>query len=348
MNERFRALVYGSILALIIGWVLFIGKSVFVPIVFGILVVYVIVGLTRLLGRLSIQGRVLPLRLRHAVSVLVILSGLVGVTLVLVANTDGIAARAPEYQRSLLGAIQQGAVRLGIEHEPTWATLRADLLPEGSVRRLIGAMVASVSSILATVVVVLLYASFFLIEQEAFAEKLTHISSDPVRTARIRQITDDINRRVGAYLAVKTGVCALLGLVSWAAMALLGLDFALFLGLLIALLNYIPYVGSFLGVAFPVLMAVVQFGDPAVVLAVLAVLTVIQFVIGNFLDPYLMGNSLNLSPFAILMSLAMWSQIWGIAGAFVAVPITAILAIVLSEFAGTKPIAVLLSRRGRL
>ena len=137
MNDRFRALVYGAILALIIGWVLFIGKSVFVPIVFGILVVYVIVGLTRLLGRLPFLGRVLPLKLRHAVSVLVILSGLMGVTLVLVANTDGIAARAPEYQRSLLAAIQRGAVRLGIENEPTWATLRADLLPEGSVRRLI-------------------------------------------------------------------------------------------------------------------------------------------------------------------------------------------------------------------
>ena len=135
---------------------------------------------------------------------------------------------------------------------------------------------------------VLLYASFLLIEQDAFAEKLTQFSTDPGNTARIRQITDDINTRVGSYLAVKTGVCALL--------------------------NYIPYIGSFVGVALPVTMAVVQFGDLGVALAVLAILTAIQFVIGNFLDPYLMGSSLNLSPFAILMSLAMWSQLWGLAG----------------------------------
>ena len=70
--------------------------------------------------------------------------------------------------------------------------------------------------------------------------------------------------------------------------------------------------------------------------------------IGNLLDPYLMGSSLNLSPFAILVSLAVWSELWGIAGAFLAVPITAIIVIVLSEFPGSRPIAVLLSRNGRL
>ena len=73
-----------------------------------------------------------------------------------------------------------------------------------------------------------------------------------------------------------------------------------------------------------------------------------QFVIGNFLDPYVMGNSLNLSPFAILISLAVWSELWGIPGAFLAVPITAIVTIVFSEFPGTRPVAVLLSKSGRI
>ncbi len=75
---------------------------------------------------------------------------------------------------------------------------------------------------------------------------------------------------------------------------------------------------------------------------------VVQFLIGNFLDPYVMGNSLNLSPFAILVSLTVWSTLWGIPGAFLAVPITAIIAIILSGFAGTRAIAVLLSRSGQV
>ena len=105
---------------------------------------------------------------------------------------------------------------------------------------------------------------------------------------------------------------------------------------------------SVAGVVFPVLMTIVQFEDPGTVLSMLTLLTVLQFGIGNFLDPYVMGSSLNLSPFAILVSLAVWSELWGVPGAFLAVPITAILTIVFSEFPGTRPIAVLLSRSGRL
>jgi predicted PurR-regulated permease PerM len=101
-------------------------------------------------------------------------------------------------------------------------------------------------------------------------------------------------------------------------------------------------------VLLPVLMTNVQFEDLGVILSMLLALTAVQFVIGNFLDPYVMGNSLNLSPFAILISLAIWSELWGIPGAFLAVPITAIMTIVFSEFPGTRPIAVLLSKTGRL
>jgi predicted PurR-regulated permease PerM len=95
-------------------------------------------------------------------------------------------------------------------------------------------------------------------------------------------------------------------------------------------------------------MALVQFQELGPVITLLLALMAVQFVIGNFLDPYVMGNSLNLSPFAILISLAVWSELWGIPGAFLAVPITAILTIVFSEFPGTRPIAVLLSKNGRI
>jgi predicted PurR-regulated permease PerM len=226
--------------------------------------------------------------------------------------------------------------------------LRRDLFGQISLQPLIGSMVASVSAIAVTVIVVLLYASFLLIEQRSFDAKIAALSSDPHAIARIRQVTSDINSRIGSYLALKTFLSILLGLTSWMVMAFMGLQFAAFWAVVIALLNYVPYIGSFLGVLLPVTMAIVQFANPNDVLAVLLPLTALQFLIGNFLDPYVMGNSLNLSPFAILVSLAAWSALWGIPGAFLAVPITAIMAIVFSEFAGTRPIAVLLSRDGRL
>lgn len=348
MNDRFPSLAAGAVLAVVIGWVLHVGKEVFVPIIFGALVFFVIVGLTRLLGKIPVIGRILPPRMRSALSVLVIAWGLVAIANLILANKEGVLALVPQYQESLLAVIQRGAVLLHIETEPTWTTLRRDLVGQISVQPLIGSMVASVSAIAVTVIIVLLYASFLLIEQRSFDAKIAAISSDPRSIARIRQITSDINSRIGAYLALKTFLSILLGATSWIAMAFMGLGFAGFWAALIALLNYIPYIGSFLGVLFPVTMAIVQFANPNDVLAVLLPLTALQFLIGNFLDPYVMGNSLNLSPFAILVSLAAWSALWGVPGAFLAVPITAIMAIVFSEFAGTRPIAVLLSRDGRL
>ena len=347
-NARLEALVYGAALALIIGWVLYIGRGVFVPVVLGVLVVYVIVGLTRLLGRLPYLGRAMPAKLSYALSILLICAGFAFGVYLLVANTDNILARGPMYQESLLASIQKVAVFLGVETEPTWISLRQDLLAQINVQRVIGSTVVSVTSILASFVVVFLYTSFLLLELRHFPAKLAGLSSDPQRVARIRQVTSDINARIGSYLALKTFVSVLLGAVSWVIMALYGLEFPVFWAVLIALLNFVPYIGSFLGVLFPVAMAVVQFGDINTVVMLLIYLSAAQFVIGNFLDPYVMGNSLNLSPFAILVSLTVWSGLWGISGAFLAVPITAILTIVFSEFRGTRPIAVLLSRDGRL
>ena len=137
-----------------------------------------------------------------------------------------------------------------------------------------------------------------------------------------------------------------LGILSWAIMAFFGMEFAVFWGVLIALLNYVPYIGSFLSVFLPAVFAILQFGNLNSVLAVMVPLSIVQFANGNFLDPYLMGNSLNLSPFVILVSLTVWSALWGIPGAFLAVPMTAVMVMIFAEFPGTRPFAVLLSRKG--
>ena len=346
--DRLRALAFGTVLLVCIGWVLHVGESIIVPAVFGAVIVYIIVGLADAFARLPGLGRRLPSRLRYLVSFAVI--GLVGVLFayLVMSNKERALALAPQYQQSLLAAIQRMAVYFGFETEPTWATLRRDLLSQLDLQRLFGSLLASVGSIVVTFVVVCLYATFLLLERRSFETKLANLSDDPARVARIRQVIAAINRRIGSYLALKTLLSLLLGVSSYVVMRMYGLDFAALWAVLITVLNFVPYVGSVLGVVLPALMAVVQFDDLGTVMTLLVSLTALQFAIGNFLDPYVMGNSLNLSPFAILVSLAVWSELWGVPGAFLAVPITAIVTIVFSEFPGTRPIAVLLSRSGRL
>jgi AI-2 transport protein TqsA len=346
--EKLRAVVYATVLLLIVGWVLYIGKEIFVPAVLGAVVVYVIVGLAHALGRLPWLGGRLPLQLRYVVSVAAI--GLAGVQLayLVMANKERALTLAPTYQESLLAAIQRGAVWFRIETEPTWETLRQELLLQINLQQLLGSLLASLSSLLVTFVVVFLYATFLMIERRGFDAKLANLSDDPKRVARIREVIRVINQRIGSYLALKTVLSIFLGVVSWIIMTAFGLEFAALWAVLIACLNFVPYLGSVLGVVLPMLMTIVQFADPAVIFWMLVWLTAAQFLIGNFLDPYVMGSSLNLSPFAILISLAVWSELWGIPGAFLAVPISAIMTIVFSEFPGTRPVAVLLSKNGRL
>ena len=348
VNERFQMLVYGVALALMIGWVLYVGRDIFIPIVFSILVVYVIVGLTRLLAKIPVVGAALPVQVRYSLSIFLIACGLVFGSSLLIASKERVVALAPQYQHSMLAAIQSIAVYFRFETEPTWATLRQEFLAQVNIQSLIGSMVASVSSIVVSILVVFLFASFLLLEQRAFGRKIASISKDPRTVTRILEITSNINAQIGSYLALKTAIGILLGALSWMIMAYVGLELAGFWAVLIALLNYVPYIGSVAGVLIPVLIAIVQFGNVNDVLAVLVPLTIVQFLIGNFLDPYLMAKSLNLSPFAILISLAVWSALWGIPGAFLAVPVTAIMTIVFSEFAGTRPLAVLLSRSGHI
>ncbi|MBE2243792.1 MAG: AI-2E family transporter, partial [Burkholderiaceae bacterium] len=265
MQSKFQAFVSGAVLALIVGWVLHIGKDVLVPAVFGAVVVYIIVGLTHALQRLPVVGRRLPLQLRYLLSIVVIAFLLVASGYLLIANRDHVIALAPQYQATLLAAAQKVAQLFGVETEPTWATLRKDMLARVNVQVLLGSMLSSVSSIAVTVVVVLLYAVFLLVEQHVFDAKLARLSDNPQQLARLRKLIGDINGRVGAYLALKTLLSLLLGAVSWVVMRYFDLQFAPFWAVLIAVLNFVPYLGSVLGVMFPAIMAIVQFVDPGLV-----------------------------------------------------------------------------------
>lgn len=346
--DKLRAVVHGTVLLLIIGWVLTAGKAIFVPAVLGAVVVYVIVGLAQVLGKVPAVGPQLPLQLRYLFSMAVIGLAFFLLAYLIMANKERAMALAPQYQQSLLASIQQIAVRFGFETEPTWNTLRQELLAQINLQRLFTGLLASVGSILVTFVVVMLYAVFLLVERRSFDAKLARMADDPKQVARIRDVIGTINRRIGSYLALKTLLSVLLGVVSWVVMALYGLEFAALWAVLTGFLNFVPYVGSVLGVLLPGLMAMVQYPELGTILSLVLALTVVQFVIGNFLDPYVMGNSLNLSPFAILISLAVWSELWGIPGAFLAVPIAAIITIVFSEFPGTRQVAVLLSKNGNI
>ncbi|UNK58805.1 AI-2E family transporter [Pseudoxanthomonas daejeonensis] len=348
MNERFRALVYGTVFTVLLGWMLYIGRDILVPIVFSVMAVYVILGATRLLARIPVIGPALPVQALYALATLVMLAALALLGWLAMDSVDQLLAQVPHYQAQLVSMVQQGAALLGVESAPSWEGIRTAVLAQVNLQRLAGSTLGWVASMIGGLTVVGLYVAFLMIERRHFDAKLDALSPGPQRGARVRRIVGDINRRIGTYLALKTLLSILLGFVSWIVLAAMGVELAPFWALVIGLLNYVPYIGSVLGVALPVLFALLQFGDLKAALVLAGALSVVQFLNGNLLDPYLMGSSLNLSPFVILVCLTVWTALWGVPGAFLAVPVTASLVMVLAEFQGSRPIAVLLSKKGEV
>jgi AI-2 transport protein TqsA len=343
-----QTLVYGTALAVLMGWVLYVAREVLVPVTYSALLVYVVLGMTRQIGRIPRLGPSLPEGLRYLLSAALILAALWGMTLLLLASIEEVFENAARLDQAILAAIQSTAAWLGIETEPTWPQLRQLLYEHVGVTRLLGSTANAMLNLVTLLAAVVLYAIFLLIDQRAIDCKISRLYADPGRSKRLRTVIHAINARVGNYLVLKTFLSVALGFITWAAMAWMGLNFAGLAGLLVGLLNYIPYIGSVLGVVVPVLLALLSEADAASLFWLSIGLSLAQFVNGNILDPYLMGNSLNLSPFVILFSLAVWSALWGIPGALLAVPFSAIMLIVFQEFEGTRPLAVLLSRAGEL
>lgn len=346
-NDRFQTVVLGTLFAVLAGWVLFIARDILIPIVFAVMVVYVIIGTNRWLAHIPGLGAALPSALRHVVVAVVIVGSLGVLGWLVMGSIDQMIARATHYQSSLVSLVQRYAVVAGMSSEPTWESIRDAVLAQVNLPRLATGMALSLGSVLASLVVVGLYVVFLLIERRHFGQKIEYIARDPARVAKARATLTRINDRVGAYLALKTLLSALLGFVSWLILTWFGVEFAIFWALVIGLLNYVPYIGSVLGVLIPAVFGLLQFGDLGTVILLALALSVVQFLTGNILDPLLMGSSLNLSPFVILASLAVWTALWGIPGAFLAVPITASLVMILAQFDVTRSIAILLSRDGK-
>jgi AI-2 transport protein TqsA len=153
----------------------------------------------------------------------------------------------------------------------------------------------------------------------------------------------DIAWKFRRYMLIRTVVSILTGLLTWLFALAVGLDLAAAWGGLAFAFNYIPFVGSIAAVIPPVLFAFVQFESWQMPLLVLAGMTLIQFSIGNILDPRLEGRALAISPFVVVISIFFWGLIWGVPGAFIGVPLTIALVTVCEQFHTTCWISRLLT-----
>jgi predicted PurR-regulated permease PerM len=278
---------------------------------------------------------------------MLVMAALVGmVGLVITISVEDLTEKRPEYSDEARAATLRTIDwledhRVTVPRQITTEAL--DPLEWGAIAQFVGSTFRGVATALSAFLLVLLTMVFMLWEAVIFPGKLRAAArSGPIDLERWTAIV----QRVQRYLILKTLVSlatgALVTLLVWA----VGLDFALFWGFLAFVLNYIPNVGSFLAALPAVLLSSIQLGGPRTVILAAGYL-VINVVLGNLVEPAIMGRGLRMSPFAIFLALVFWGWLWGPLGMILSVPLTVSLKILLENTENLRWIALLLDRRPR-
>ncbi|WP_221409494.1 AI-2E family transporter [Marinoscillum furvescens] len=205
-----------------------------------------------------------------------------------------------------------------------------------------------VTSLLGDAFLILIYIIFLLVEESVFDAKMRAIYPARSTQEKNRELFQKMDKNISRYLSLKSLVSLLTGILSYVVLLILGIDGAIFWALLIFVLNYIPTVGSLIATLFPAVFAVLQFGELAPFVYVLVSVGVIQVLVGNVLEPKIMGNSLNMSSLVVILSLTIWGAIWGVMGMILSVPITVMMIIVCEEIPSLRFIAIALSEKGEI
>ena len=325
-------------------YILIIARPLLIPFVIALFVWYFIHVLTVMFKKLSVCGKKLPDVLCILLALVTIFSLITVAFNILVSNINQVIAAAPAYQDKLVRLINTGVDVLELEEVPSVS----EIIKRINLAKIITSMATALTSIAGNIGIIFLYVMFILLEQKSFDKKITALCKDPEKETFIRKIVKRLDKDIRQYITIKTLLSFCTAFLSYLIMAFMKVDFAVFWAFIIFIFNFIPTVGSILATIFPSILALIQFEAFTPFAIVTGGIMSVQFAIGNIIEPKLMGNTLNLSPLVIILSLTIWGTIWGITGMFIGVPLMAVLMIVMSHFKSTQPMAILLSQQGIL
>jgi len=348
---------YGLAIAVLIGFIAFIGRGVLIPLVVAGFLCFLIFTLKENIRRAPVIGKYMPDWLGYLFAFVFIGAGIMIFVEIIKSNVETLLETWPSYENRLRTLIQEGLAFI--------RTL--DFLPQeliGSVEQLQQAALDVIRPLLSraagslraltsnfmTFVTVFLYLVFMLIERGRFFRKINLLGQSDRERMAINETISDIGVMVRQYITVKTITNLITAVVSYIIMSLIGIQFAGFWALLIFVLNYIPIFGAVSAITLPVLLALVQPDGGGLRMALIALVSLVgaEQVMSNGIEPRIVGRTLNLSPLVILFSLGVWGSIWGFAGLLLSVPITVTVMIVLSQFQSTRPVAIMLSDNGQI
>jgi predicted PurR-regulated permease PerM len=324
-----------------LGWILSIGSTLIVPIIYSIVLAVFLNPLEKKLRKkLKIKWLTITLSFLTLIIPFVIISGLFSIQLV------SIVESIP----SIGDAIGKGIDKLITKvHEiiPLFQFNKADIIGGENQNiteplKALGKGLASTTSILASLGMTFIYAFLFLYYKESFNNFLIYQFSKRNRP-EVKEAIAEIKDTIQAYIGGLGIVIVILSIANSIGLWLIGIEHAIFWGVLAGILAVIPYIGTLLGGLLPFLFALSTSEYSWQPIAVIFYYLIIQQIEGNFITPKIIGEKVDINPLFAILSLVFFGSFWGIGGVILALPIISIVKIILSNFPETAPYAILMS-----
>ncbi|HOJ25634.1 MAG TPA: AI-2E family transporter [Candidatus Saccharicenans sp.] len=263
--------------------------------------------------------------------------------LILYSSGKHFVASLPAYTQKITDLLTE--ISSGLDHLPFKLDVPSIIgqINLEKVTNVLFGTLGSFFNFLGNLILIFVFIIFILAGRDKLADKVARAFA-PERASYLSRVLLSLNSQIQKYLAVKTLLSIINGTLVCLILIIFGVDFALLLGFLTFVLNFIPSFGSIIATIIPTLVAFLQFGNSLTPIWVLLAIGVTDSILGNFVDPKLMGHSLDLSPLLVLFTLILWGWLWGIAGMVLAVPILAVLKIILENIPSTRSWAILMSK----
>ncbi len=327
-----------------IGYILTIADNIIIPFILAILIWFIVKDIRDLLNKVPFIKKWIP-NLVQSVLVFLIFFGILSIiSNMLIASIDSFREDLPSYQQNL---VEMNEIIFNRFNFDVSKNLN-DFIGDFEFESIIQPVLNSLTGILSSSTMIIIYVIFIIMEEGSVAKKAKLLFKTENNYQKASYIFSRIDKSFGRYISLKTLTSILTASLSFVVLKLLGINSAALWAIIIFLLNYIPSVGSLICTAFPTIIAFLQFGAFMPALWVLLGVGLIQIVVGNLLEPKIMGNTLNISPLVVILSLVVWGALWGVVGMFLSVPITVMLIIIFAQFESTKPVAILLSENGEV
>lgn len=253
--------------------------------------------------------------------------------------------------------VEQGPALVSRLNELAGAIGRSLQLPEPlnlksivgqiSVGQVAGYVLSGVQGVGGTVVLVVIYFGFMLAGRPRISRKFDLIAASSAGSASPSRLVGQAASDIRTYLWIQTLTGVMISVPAAAVMLAVGLNNVLFWTVIFFLLTFIPQIGVTIGSIAPALFALLQFPTYWQAIAIFAVIQVTAFVVGNVIYPRMQADTQNIDPIATILALSFWTFLWGITGAFLAVPLTLMLMMLFAQFEGTQWIAAALSNDGK-